>query len=367
MKNTRRAPSTSIQYGRKVLQLQMSAIQRKYPTETFDLRVPTPDECSNTELLEEFRLWSVGKSRASWDLYRAAILWHMRDVLDKDPSEENQRIYDLMNAERCSDETKKMQKGLKAADSIPIKDLNKLIDALLASNQQSKNIGVETQCWLLAALATGLRPNEWETAYLAQTEDGRWRLHVDNSKRKVAIPAHLEVKFYQDKYPHLDIKNRFDIESLGFENISIDRKKNRVIPVNDKDLIWVQNHLAGIANHRNNGGQFDDYYQSCRQALFRACLNAFGGNKRYTLYTMRHQFSANIKNKFSKEEVADLMGHDSIESAPKDYASRRKGHPEFRQYRQTTTHPPATHSADAGAGRMVPSPESDGDSRQVEN
>ena len=80
---------------------------------------------------------------------------------------------------------------------------------------------------------------------------------------------------------------------------------------------------------------------------------------------MRHQFSANVKNKFTKEEVADLMGHDSIESAPKDYASRKKGHPEFRQYRIASTQPPDAHPADSGNSNAT-SP-TEGDTREVEN
>jgi len=365
MSNTRRAASTCDQYRRKVLQLQMSAIGRKNTAETFTLRTPTPDECSNLELLHEFRHWSIGKKRSTWDLYRAAVLWHMRAVMDVDPSESNRKIYEEMNAERCPEPSKRLLPEIKAATSIPLKDLNKLIDELLSSNQASRNRGVQTQCWLLAALATGLRPNEWEHANLKQMDGGQWVLHVLNSKRKVAIPAHMELKFYQDKYPHLNIKNRFDIEALGFENVSIDRKMTREIPISDRDLSWVQNHLAAIEAHIAQGESFDDYYQHCRQALYRACLKVFDGKKRYTLYVMRHQFAANIKNKYPKERVADLMGHDCPESAPKDYASRSKGYPEFRQYRNAQTTPPESHSADAGAPVVVPP--SDADQRQVQN
>ena len=46
-----------------------------------------------------------------------------------------------------------------------------------------------------------------------------------------------------------------------------------------------------------------------------------------TLYTARHQFSANAKSDgLSKEEVAALMGHASIYTAGEHYGKRRGGH-----------------------------------------
>lgn len=365
MSNTRRTSQTSAQYRRRVIQLQLSAIQRRTPVEVFSLQASNPDECRNEDLLQEFKLWAPGKSRASWDLYRAAVLWHMRAALDADPSESNKKVYAELNQERFPEETPRrnlMEK--KRADSIPKKDLYKLIDELLCSNKRIKNIGIKTQCWLLAALATGLRPNEWETAYLKKTDDDQWVLCVNNSKRKVAMPAHMELKFYQQKYPDLSIENRFDIESHGFENIPMDRQMTREIPVDERDLIWVENHLAGIAQNRQDGNTFSYYYDSCRQALLRACVKTFDGKKRYTLYVMRHQFAANIKNKYSQEKVAELMGHDDIGSAPKNYASRRKGYPEFRQYRNADVTPPETHAADTVAPSAPAG--SVGDDRQVQ-
>lgn len=335
MKNNRRSSSTNAQYTRRVRQLQLSAIARKTPVEVFELTAANRWDCSLADLFAEFKLWAPGKSRASWDLYRAAILWHMRSTLDSNPSDENRAIYDAMNQCRFHEEQPtRTGKPIKPI-FFPPKDFNKVIDALLTSNQRSKNIGVKTQCWLLAAVATGLRPNEWETARLEQTSDEKWLLHVKNSKRKESIPAHMEVEFYKKEFPHLNIKNRYDIEAHGFESVHIERKQYRTIEINEKDLPWVQNHLFGIDEHLKNGGNFKNYYDSCRHALFRACEKAFNGKKMYSLYVARHQYSANMKNIHSKETVAELMGHDDVGSAPKHYASRRHGHPEFLGARQS--------------------------------
>lgn len=350
MSNTRRKPSTAEQYRTRVRQLQLSAIARQTPTEVFELTATNPNDCSLADLFAEFQAWAPGKSLASWDLYRAAVLWHMRAQLDSNPSDETRAIYDQMNALRFPNaESNPQSGGIKKPNSLPNKDLDKIIDALLESNQRDKNVGIKTQCWMLAALATGLRPIEWETAQLEQLDGNKWVLRVKNSKRKSSIPAHMEVEFYKKEFPHLNIKNRFDIESHGFDSVQIERKMERTIEVSEKDLPWVQNHLIGIKAHLQSGGEFKNYYDSCRHALFRACNKAFNGKKMYSLYIMRHQFSANMKNIHSKEVVAELMGHDDIGSAPKDYASRKHGHPEFRQARQSTLISQASQNQESAA------------------
>lgn len=50
-----------------------------------------------------------------------------------------------------------------------------------------------------------------------------------------------------------------------------------------------------------------------------------------TLYTARHQFSANMKNILSKDQVADLMGHSSNETAGLHYGKKRSGHLAYKE------------------------------------
>jgi hypothetical protein len=336
----RRTASTESTYIRKVHQLQNSALARLRGQEEFNLYAIDPTECDDADLVVEFKLWAQGRPRASWDLYRAAILWHLRRRLDQSPSENIKSCYDEVNQLRFIEPESKSKdlpeyRDLKPACSIPKRDLDRIIDALLASNRRDKNLGIKTQCWLLAGLATGLRPNEWETAYLTQHGENKWFLTAPNSKRKASIPAEIEVKHFQAAYPGLAIQNRFDIESAGFPMTVISREQERTIPVKAEDVVWVQNHLAAVREHLETGTPFSIYFNACRQALTRACKSAFGGRKRYTLYVARHQFSANIKNIYTKDEVAALMGHDDVESAPKLYASRNLGYPEFRELRKT--------------------------------
>lgn len=357
MTNNRRSLATTEQYRTRVRQLQLSAIERQTPVEIFELTGVHPDSCSLEDLLTEFNLWAKGKSRASWDLYRAAVLWHMRSALDANPTDAARAIYAEMNRLRYQEKTQEQGRAsITKPKGIPKTDLNKIIDALLDSNQRGKSVGIKTQCWMLAALSTGLRPNEWESARIDQIAEGKWVLTCDNSKRKVSIPAHMEVEFYKKEYPDLELKNRFDIEAHGFERVQLERKMTRQIELNERDAGWVQNHLSGLHEHIRCGGTFLQYYDACRHALSRACDNAFRGKKRYTLHVMRHQFAANMKNIYSQEEVAELMGHDDIGSAPKDYASRRFGHPEFLSARRSVQPEQAGQITADGAAPTPPGP-----------
>ena len=81
-----------------------------------------------------------------------------------------------------------------------------------------------------------------------------------------------------------------------------------------------------IASSAMNGDSFAEYYDSCRKLLARTCESIFEGEKNYTFYTFRHQFAANAKKKYSIERVAQVMGHDSLASAPKSYASAKFAH-----------------------------------------
>lgn len=67
-----------------------------------------------------------------------------------------------------------------------------------------------------------------------------------------------------------------------------------------------------------------DWYTQTRVA-FRSVRMELYPKSQYTLYTARHQFSANTKAACSREEVAKRMGHRSIRTAARHYGKRRSG------------------------------------------
>lgn len=72
-----------------------------------------------------------------------------------------------------------------------------------------------------------------------------------------------------------------------------------------------------------SAGGWERFYRRASKSLTRTCeaLNI----KKICFYTLRHQFSATAKSKFSKVEVAALMGHASDQTAGRHYARRRSG------------------------------------------
>jgi hypothetical protein len=62
---------------------------------------------------------------------------------------------------------------------------------------------------------------------------------------------------------------------------------------------------------------------ACARAAFYETRVTLYPKTIYTLYTARHQFSANMKAQFSREMVADLMGHKTTRTAAVHYGKRR--------------------------------------------
>lgn len=151
--------------------------------------------------------------------------------------------------------------------------------------------------WLMAAVATGLRPREWEHAELDAKQG---LLHAENAKAtngRATGPV-------------------------------------RSVPVAPEDIGVVQAHLESLRELKAKGYSWVQIHTHCAVALNRACKALWGNDptKRYALYSARHQFSANTKATHTPEEVAALLGHASVRTARTHYAPRRSAWPKFRNY-----------------------------------
>lgn len=145
--------------------------------------------------------------------------------------------------------------------------------------------------WLQAGLATGLRPTEWFSA--RWFDEGLNQLRVINAKEKIS-----KLK-----------------EQRGDSNLEFGLASVRTIPVHDSlERAMVQNHMHALREYIHNSGleaeeAFNKYYHSVRQAVYRACNSIWKGEKLYSLYDMRGQFSANKRSAHGPVEAARLMGH----------------------------------------------------------
>ncbi len=164
-------------------------------------------------------------------------------------------------------------------------------DVLVANLSHSKRNGAyakRASLWLMSALATGLRPCEWQRAELNEDET---MLIVQNAKATNGRAT----------------------------------EKYRLVPVHAEDRAVVRAHLESIRQLLRQGFTFNQIHHRCGEALNRACKVLWGKDtsKHYVLYSARHQFAANVKAIASEQEVATLLGHRSTRTARRHYAPRR--------------------------------------------
>jgi integrase len=177
---------------------------------------------------------------------------------------------------------------------IPKRDYDLLVTNL-ANPAHRGDWSRRTAVWLMAALATGLRPCEWETACLT----------ADNAT--------------------LVVKNAKATNGRA-------TGETRSIPVPQEHLRTVRVHIASLRHLFTRGLSFSQIHNRCAEALRRACKATWGTDpsKRYALYSARHQFAANSKAIASPSEVATLLGHRSVRTARTHYAARRSAWPAFK-------------------------------------
>nr|ART37975.1 F43 [uncultured bacterium] len=150
--------------------------------------------------------------------------------------------------------------------------------------------------WLLAGVTTGLRPTEWRMSMLITD-------HTTSGQQRVVLRVRTAKATNgrgNSGWRHLDLSN-FSPETLA-----------AVRCMSEEGAAW---ELAGIygAKQAELAGLL---YNTCDQ-LFRA------KPRNYCLYSLRHQFAANMKSLKDLATVAALMGHCSTATAVSAYGKRR--------------------------------------------
>ena len=154
-----------------------------------------------------------------------------------------------------------------------------------------------------ASLRFGLRPVEWRGARFIYLEDGELALEVPNAKNSYGRA------FGPTRTLIVDEERLKSIDPLTLESALWLTEQTH--PLKDK----VYQKILGGAEER------------MRIILKRCGTPCQLRNGNITLYTARHQFSANAKSDgLTREEIAALMGHASIGTAGLHYGKRRSGH-----------------------------------------
>lgn len=255
--------------------------------------VDEPPLVNITDLVQDVMARQDLTSRSK-NVYRAALLWHLRQSMPLQPAE--QAAFELLEkwAPWEQSEPKMRPRSIRRAE------FDQLNDELMS---QGGKWATRTSHWLLAGIATGLRPREWLDASWSSEE--QTALHVLCAKTKLSAPAFLRGKAGIEAD---------DPIGTGTEQ--------RIIPVTkDFDRMAIEAHMRNIRSSINlaapqdeRENQFARYYHQCRTCMRRACIKIWNGRKMYSLYTIRSQFSANSKAAHGSDVTAILMGHSSPDS-----------------------------------------------------
>jgi len=197
-----------------------------------------------------------------------------------------------------------------------------------------------TAVWILAGLACGARTIEWIDAEWVTTEKTELRLR--NAKVKLNKPAFQRSDVNPAIEYDLDDITEFDADTLEemfgttdgiFRIIPIDRELDRSII--DTQMRLIRDHLPGIGmNKEADKAAFRRYHNQCRKVLVRASQKVWKGKKTFSLYTMRKQFSANMKAKLGSAATAVLMGHSGEDSpSAASYGKANQAHARFKGLR----------------------------------
>ena len=297
-------PTTSMIYMQKVVENARRCLKeaqaQNHPSANKKMQMRHPISGDKVEVMsiELAAEWAMthhlpGWSQSSWKLFRSG---YKRALL---AMAKNNRIEQA----HCDGLVKRMyeKKGMtrKEAGKIRRRKKKVLQPHHLAEMQQyvdekSPTWGLPLMLWMYAAVATGLRPNEWLTAEWLDEDETVLRCENFKFNKERSYGSHREI--------NLKEYDAFYIDCV--------RKHMKVV--------------KGFAKEDSSS----THYSGCAR-LLRAMNEKLWPrrNANITLYTGRHQFSANAKSDDTVSEVtrAALMGHKTTKTSREGYGRGRYG------------------------------------------
>jgi hypothetical protein len=225
----------------------------------------------------------------TWRQYKSSVIYYLENYDDEQAATEAIEYLKDITSEGTVSYTEKTS-SLKLK-KISLDDWQKLDTFLKNKNNKWHE---ELRVWLRSSIITGLRPVEWRNAHY----------------------------FLHSGKPALKIQNAKNTNGRG-------NGPTRTLILEDlrtEDLLAIKTHLNNVRTFVGME-EYDFFYQGCATALYKACRKCWPRRKRHiTLYSTRHQFSANAKSSgMSRLEVAALMGHAVDETATEHYGRKTSG------------------------------------------
>jgi len=239
--------------------------------------------------------WSKTITQESWRSYRApfkfvADLYHQAEIIDDKTFARINSVLD--NTTGLPRRDVEIRTSRKKQKHLSIKDLKKIdTERGLSKSIWSKS----TRIWVRAGILTGLRPIEWRKSSLLREGDDLL-LRVVNAKNS-------------------NNRANGDTRHLNLNHL------------NENEINIIRSHLKICEQFSDSLEEWEGFYKGCSNLLRNKTRIAFPNRKRYpTLYSSRHQYSANSKASGCKpEELAALMGHASDLTAQMTYGKKVNG------------------------------------------
>ena len=152
------------------------------------------------------------------------------------------------------------------------------------------------QDWLVAGVSTGLCPSEWPLADLEESQ-------LSSEKRKVWLHVVNPAQTYD---PHIPTYRTLDISEYQDETVEAIR---RMVTNSQR---WA---IEGTIQQRRS---------QCTQLFYEVCDMSFPTRTiKLSLFTLRHQFIANMKSVMDRAEVIAVAGDVGVDDESEHYTKRR--------------------------------------------
>jgi hypothetical protein len=181
------------------------------------------------------------------------------------------------------------------AKSIPKADFDRLL-AYLRHFSTSKYAPILAD-WMVAGLATGIRPKEWMATSLEIVEE-------DGSEERSVWLYVLNAKATNGRAN--GAVRTLDLSGMRDETVSAIRR------MSERGRDWLVQ------------GTYKEMQGQCSQVMYNTCERLFRGRKfAYALYTLRHQFIANAKSYHTPGTISAMAGHGVENTATENYGKKR--------------------------------------------
>lgn len=238
--------------------------------------------------------WLISKkpswSRSSWRQHKAAAVFSLeQEAVKSAVAQEALETLQPVDVEGCVRKSNKT--SARKLKRFPMKDYRAL-DQWLSDHRGRWN--QDLRRWLAAGLLTGLRPAEWAGARMVE-HGGEPALLVKNGKA-TNQRAHGPTR------------------TILLGGLTSDERA------------LIAKHVE-VAREWAMADRFPTFYHGCAAVLSRAGQQLWPKREQHpTLYSARHQFSADAKaSGLLPEELAALMGHAVDTTATKHYGRKAAG------------------------------------------